>query len=149
MSEEIVQDYDLTVMNRRQVALAAAKMIGMGTFGFAAGAAATWVLSAIAMILLNPPGAVFGLITWLSIFGAGGLVGLVKGVSSAIKDLPDPKAQTETAKELIKLGKHEGVRELKIRLSNSALLGLGSSVEGIPINIGYRGDNISEIEVIY
>jgi len=57
--------------------------------------------------------------------------------------------QVELAIQLIRAGRESGLKSLKIKISNKAALQIGTNIEGIPINVGFQGDNFMELEIIY
>jgi hypothetical protein len=61
---------------------------------------------------------------------------------SADSTAREVESQRRTAVEIIKAGKDRGVAELEITVSEQAGIGLGSSVEGFPIqfNAGTQGN---------
>jgi hypothetical protein len=57
--------------------------------------------------------------------------------------------QAETAKSLIKAGREQGVKSMRIRVSHQAGLDVGADVEGIPIRAKVGNSGEMELEVEY
>jgi hypothetical protein len=68
---------------------------------------------------------------------------IVRGVRSLTVDanVKEIEAQKQTAAEIIRLGKEQGVDELEITMSQQAGIGFKSPIEGTPIefNVGTSG----------
>jgi len=57
--------------------------------------------------------------------------------------------QAETAINLIKAGREQGVKRMKIRVSHQAGLDVGADVEGIPVRAKVGNSGEMELEVEY
>lgn len=83
---------------------------------------------------------------WAYLLGPGGTLGWMAWtyaqLYSADSAAREAESQRRTAVEIIKAGKEHGVDELEITVSEQAGIGLGSSVEGFPIqfNAGTQGN---------
>ena len=145
--EKECQEYDLTKMSAKDIALSVVKLIYRTAYG-------TVVLSGVFGFMGLTFGSLFlgpELLLLAAAGGAttGGIAGFIRGIAVSLKDFPNAESQAEIAKNIIRMGKELGVKKIRIKLSSSALLGVGAQVEGIPINVGYKGTDTSEIEVVY
>ncbi len=57
--------------------------------------------------------------------------------------------QVELAIKLIKSGKENGLKSLRIKISNKAGFKIGTNIEGIPLNIGLQNDEYMELIIVY
>lgn len=84
----------------------------------------------------------------------GGLLGPVLGYAiDKISDMFDTdksiEKQSEIVRKLVAAGRDQDLEELHVKLDKKAGVNLGSSIEGVPINVGYNNDGSIEITAKY
>ena len=72
-----------------------------------------------------------------------------EGVKLALNSKNEVKKQVNIASEIIEKGKKEGVKKMKIKVSNQAGIDIQSSMEEFPLKCKIGSDGNMEIEVEY
>lgn len=85
-------------------------------------------------------------LTQMSLFSFNPLLGLA---TLALDKLVSSKDQGEIAKELIRKGKEDGVKEMEITLNNDKGFDFGVPVEGIDIKAKAGSNEKIHIKVVY
>ncbi len=62
---------------------------------------------------------------------------------------PTIEAQSKLASDIIKAGKENGAKKIKMKIANKAGFKLGISIEGIPLKMNIINDSFMELEVEY
>jgi len=87
-------------------------------------------------------------------------VGILKNYGWIISPLPwlfyklfspeiSTEKQVEAVKDLIKTGKENGVKKMKIKVGHKAGVDIGTSFEGIPIKVKAGNQGFVDLEVEY